>query len=170
MVHRVGIPGNHASCQKDNQEIRSYLLGRNGGLSLFAKHQIIKVKIHTERDHGDCQNPLLYRCVCCTTAVQHGKASCSGSSHGECDRIKCLHAGKQQGSNGKKCHAKINLIQNFSGSAHSRNKFGNSRSRALCLHQVHDGTALHRKQCKNEHKNAHTANPVGKASPEQAGV
>ena len=27
MVHRVGIPGNHASCQKDNQKIRSYLLG-----------------------------------------------------------------------------------------------------------------------------------------------
>ena len=32
------------------------------------------------------------------------------------------------------------------------------------------GTAHHRQDTQKEYQNAHTANPVGKASPEQAGV
>ena len=110
------------------------------------------------------------RCVAGKAVIFDAETAGAHRAEGGGECVERRHAKGDQQNDFQNRHGQINAIQNLCGVLYMRHKLGDGGAGALGAHQVHVGTAHHGQDGHDKDKYAHTANPVCKAAPEQAGV
>ena len=161
------IEGDKPHRSQNNQQIGTYLLHAKCFAELAEQQVIIKIEIDAEQDHKDRDNPL--QCVGITgNAVSADtKTTGTGGTNTGGHRIEQRHAIEIQQKQLQQGQTKINAIQNTGCGTDFRYQLAHRGTRAFRTHQVDVGAAAHGDNCQQEYQHAHTANPVGKAAPEQ---
>ena len=78
------------------------------------------------------------------------------------------HSSKQKKDAFQQCEDKVDHIQNTCGLSHTWHKLAHCWPGDLRPHDVDIMISRDRQNCSDEHKNAHSPDPMGKESPEHA--
>ena len=167
VVHTINIGGDDTHCHRNDHKVAPHLLAGSSAAELAHEQQEVGVEVDAEQDHEDGHDPL-------DVGRKAGKAVVTEAETAGACRTKGGEQGFEQGHSAKqKEHqlqhgkGKVDAIQNFSGGLYLGHQLVHLRAGAFGLHQVDVGAAGQRQQREQKHQNAHAADPVGKAAPEQ---
>ena len=153
--------------QANNPQIVTYLFIL-GCLHYFLRQkQIIGIKVDSKKNHKDRDHHLIIRAVACNTVIFDTKTTgtCGTKTKAQC--IKQRHFSNEKENDLHNSQNNVYGIQNLGCGLYLRHQFADRRSRALCFHQIHVISTGKRQQAENKYQYSHSANPVGKASPDQ---
>ena len=138
-IHRTDIQENDRYGDQDHGEIIMDLFHGNSLFEMPVQKIEIKVKINTEQDHKDGDNPLNIGGVPHYAVVLDAKATGTCRTECSCQCIKQWHMSCQQENKLDHCHAEIDRVKDHCSITHFWNKLSNGRSRAFCAHQIDAG-------------------------------
>ena len=124
-------------------------------------------KIDAEQGHEDGRDRLRVGAVGGEGIVADGKAAGAGRAEGVAERVKQRLAAGQIKEDLQHRQAKIDPVEDLGRIGHPRHHLGDRRPGALGPQQVDGLAAVHPDDGQHEHQNAHAADPVRKAAPEQ---
>ena len=130
----------------------------------------VRVKVDAEHDDEHRDDALHQRGVAGAAVIANAESACSGTAEGDAESVKQGHSRDQQEDDLRHGDAEVDGVQYFGGVFHARDEFADRRARALRPHQVHVVAAGHGKDRQDEDDDAHSADPVREAAPEQARV
>ena len=170
LKHMAAVNTDSHDSHQNHQQIGTYLFHTNGCEQFPTDQAEIERIVNSAEYHKYSDHILQVWTKATHTGIVDAKATCAHSTKacGQC--LKHSHATKHQENHFQHGHAQIQSIQNGSSILNMGNQFIYGRTRAFRFHQVHGRAPQHRKYCHNKHKYTHTAYPVGKAAPEQAGM
>ena len=134
------------------------------------ENEEIGIEVDAEHDDEHRDDALQQAGVARAAVVAHAESAGTGTAEGDAERVKQRHACDLQDDDLRHGDTEVDGIQYFGSVFHARNELADSRARALCAHQVHVVAAGHGENSENEDDDAHSADPVRKAAPEQAGM
>ena len=135
-----------------------------------AQQEEIDRKIDAEQGHEDGRDRLRVGAVGGEGIVADGKAAGAGRAEGVAERVKQRLAAGQIKEDLQHRQAKIDPVEDLGRIGHPRHHLGDRRPGALGPQQVDGLAAVHPDDGQHEHQNAHAADPVRKAAPEQHAV
>ena len=164
------INGDNNNRGGDNSQVAANLFHAEGFFGLSQQKKEIKAEVYAKQDHKHGYDILKIGRIPCHTVVFDSEASCSCCSEGEGQSVKQRHPSCQKKQDLKQRQRDIDRIQDFGSGLQLRNQLFHRGTRAFCLHQIHVIASCKRKQAQDKDENAHSADPVSKASPEQNAV
>ena len=167
VVHTINIGGDDAHCHRDDHKVAPHLLAGSSAAKLAHEQQEVGVEVDAEQDHEDGHDPLDVGRKAAKAVVAEAKAAGARRTKGGEQCLEQGHSANQQEHQFQHGEGKIDAVQNFSGRLHLGHQLIHLRAGAFRLHQVDVGAAGQRQQREQEHQNAHAADPVGEAAPEQ---
>lgn len=168
VAEQVGcIQGDDHDRHSDDPEVITNLLIFECLAEFLGQDQIVCGEVDTKQDHKDRSNNLAVSAVASKTVIDNTESTGSGSTKGNAQRIKKRNPADQKQSQLDQCHSKVDRIKDLCSGLYLRDKFADGRPRALCFHKVHMITSGKRKKRKQEHEDAHTADPMSETSPDQ---
>ena len=158
----------------DDQKIPAHLGESEGFLFVFSeKKEKVGVEVDTKKDHKDCDDPLLEEGVARHAVRQDAEASGTRSAEAEAEGIKEGHARQKKQDDLGDSHSEINQVKDLCRVADLGHELADYRAGALRPHHVdlvsHPASAG-RHDGEYEYNDTHAPDPVGEASPEQAGM
>ena len=144
-----------------------YFFKLQGLFEVTKKEKVVGIEIHTKQNHEDGYYPLGVSTVAHETVVFNTKTTGSRCGKTGSNGIEPVNSTTEKEDDFQYGKTKIDNVQNSGRIMYLWNQLPYGRSRTLCTHEVHVGTATHWDDCKQKDKNAHSTNPVRKASPEE---
>ena len=163
----INIESNQTDGRCNHHQKKAYFFHFQCLFPFFIQDKIIRVKINRKKQHKNGYNPLDIGRIAHDAVIFYAESAGTCCTEGCCQCIKHRHSAQQQQNNLKHCHAHIDQIQNSCRMLYFGHQFSNGRSRAFCTHQIHMGSPGHGKNRQQKDQHTHTADPVGKASPEK---
>ena len=132
------------------------------------QQEIIQVEVDAEQQHEHTDHDLKIRVVVGTHA-QRLVAEAAGArrAEGVNERVKQWHTARAEHDRLDNGHGEIDGVEDFGAVAQFARDLAAGRAGDLSAHQVHGAAVRHGQHRHRKNKNAHTADPVGKAAPEQ---
>ena len=130
--------------------------------------QVKHIEVDTEQQHENGNHIFkIWTVISSDTAVFDGETTSTRCGEGMVDAVKERHTACKQQNHFQYGQYDVNAIQNFCCGFDLWHQLADNWSRGFCLHQVHGTVIPQRYNGKDEYQNPHTADPVGKAAPEQ---
>ena len=168
--HVANIDGDRDDRERDDAKI-SLDLGHLGHFTEFSsQNEEIRVEVDAEHDDEDRDDDLQQSRIARAAVVSDTETAGTCAAERNAKRVEHGHAADQQTYDLCDGDPEIDGIQYFGSVLHAGHEFADRGARAFRTHQVHVVAARHGKHGQDEDDDAHTADPVGKASPEEARV
>ena len=161
------IEGDRKRCCSDNQQIGTNFFTFPCLSEFTDQDQKVGVKVDAEQDHKDGHDPLDIGRHAGKTVIAEAEAAGARCTKGGQQSFKHRHPAEQQEHELDDSQAKINAIEDLCRGLHLGHQLIHLRAGAFGFHQVDMGAAGQGQQGEQEHQNAHAADPVGEAAPEQ---
>ena len=131
------------------------------------------IKVDAEQDHENRDDGLLKNRIAGNTVAENAETSGAGGAEAQAETVKKRHARDEEQYDLCDGHTEVDHIEDHGGVADLGNKLSHDRARALRPHHMHltaHSPLTHGHYGEDKDDDAHTADPVGKASPEEAGM
>ena len=155
--------------QNDGKIGADFLAGRCAA-EPAQQQQEIRVEVDAEEDHKDGHDPLDVGREAGKAVVLEAEAASTRRAKGREQRVEHIHSARQQEAELHHREREIDAVQDLGRRLHLRHQLVHLRAGAFRLHQVDVGAAGQGQQGEQEHQNAHAADPMGEAAPEQDAV
>ena len=166
-VHRQNVRRDHRDGEKDNAHVPAELGIFEREVELLLQQEEVDREVHAEQRHEDRCDRLQIRAVACERVCLDGKAARTGRCKRVAERVKKRHAASQVKYHLYERERKVDRIQDFRRVDHSRDHLADRRPRALGTQEMDALPAFHFDDGQHEYQNAHAAQPVRKAPPEE---
>ena len=164
------IPGHDQDGGSDDPKVSFQFLGAESLTEFPAEDQVVDIEINAEQDHKNGYDHLQMRGIAGHAVVFDTESSGAGGAERDAESVKDGHLSDDQQDDLKQSHGGIDSIQDHGGFPDTGHQLFHGRARAFRLHQIHPVSAGHGKNSQDENQDAHAADPVGKAAPEQDAV
>ena len=133
------------------------------------QHQIVHRKIHAEQQHEHRGHVLQIRAVSGNAVGFYAEAAGAGRTKGGAQRIKQGHSAQKQEHQIQHGEGKIKDVQNFRRLMQAGGQLAHAGAGAFRPQKVHgvSPAGLRGRERQQEHQNAHAAQPVAEAAPQQ---
>ena len=166
VIKAVDIGRDNANCHQNNGEVAAHFLA-DGAVEFAQQQQKVSIEVDAEQDHENGHDPLDVGRKAGKAVILEAEAAGARRTEGREHGLKQRHAAQQQEYHLQHGECKIDAVQDLCGRLHLRHQLIHLRAGAFCLHQVDVGATGQGQQREQEHQNAHAADPVGEAAPEQ---
>ena len=168
--HSADIDRDRDDRERDDAEISLQLTHLQDFFGPFSEDKEVSVEVHAEHNDEHRNDALHQARVARAAVISHAEASGTGASEGNAECVEQGHSHNKENDNLHDGDSQVDAVQYFGSFLHAGHELAHSRARALCAHEVHVVAARHGKHGQDKDDDAHAADPVRKASPEQSRV
>ena len=161
------IKQNGDGCKEEHDQIPADLLHFYGVLEFSQNHQVVEIEVHAEQGHENGGDPFAEHGVFRIAGIQHTEAAGTGCAKGQTQRLEGVHFADAQQDKVHNGQSQIDAVEPNGRLPQLRHQLTHRGAGGFCPHQVEVLPPCHGENGQHKHQNAHAANPVGKAPPEQ---
>ena len=171
VIQREDVECDHHHTACDDQQIHAQFFIAEDAADVFDQQKVEHVEVDAKQQHEHGDHHLQINAVIEGDAgVLDGKTAGTGRTEGRAQRIEQRHAAQQQEEDHDRGQHQIDLIENGCALPQTGHQLADDWSRCFCPHDVHHAVVGAGDDGEQKDEDAHTADPVCEAAPEQRGV
>ena len=161
------VPADHGDGRRNDDQVPADFLDGDGLLEFAAGQVEVGAEVDTEQNHKDRHHHLDVGGIAGQAVIADTEAAGAGGAESNQQSIHQGTAPRQHKENLEDGHPQIDGVEDFGGGLDRGNHFFDLGAGAFGLHQVDMAAAGQRHHGQQKDQNAHAADPVGEAAPEQ---